>query len=48
MYVQAAEHFPGIVLDLEKRTLRFSMNKFAEELEEVLLHSRSAPTGQLR
>ncbi len=38
MYVQAAEHFPGIVLDLEKRTLRFSMEKFAEELEEALVH----------
>jgi hypothetical protein len=38
MYVQAAEHFPGIVLDLDKRTLRFSMDKFAEELEETLLH----------
>jgi hypothetical protein len=37
MYVQAAEHFPGIVLDLDKRTLRFSMDKFAEELEEALL-----------
>jgi len=23
MYVQAAEHFPGMVLDMEKRTLRF-------------------------
>jgi hypothetical protein len=33
MYVQAAEHFPGIVLDVEKRTLRFSMDKFVEELE---------------
>jgi hypothetical protein len=32
MYVQAAEHFPGIVLDIEKRTLRFSMAKFTEEL----------------
>jgi hypothetical protein len=38
MYVQAAEHFPGMVLDLAQRTLRFSMDKFAEELEEVLLH----------
>ena len=38
MYVQAAEHFPGIVLDMEKRTLRFSMDKFAEELEETLLY----------
>ncbi|MGA9236268.1 MAG: hypothetical protein WBV91_15700, partial [Desulfobacterales bacterium] len=37
MYVQAAEHFPGIILDMDKRTLRFSMEKFAEELEEALL-----------
>ncbi|MGD8367640.1 MAG: hypothetical protein PVG78_08360 [Desulfobacterales bacterium] len=36
MYVQAAEHFPGILLDLENRTLRFSMDKFAEELEEAM------------
>ncbi len=36
MYVQAAEHFPGIVLDMEKRTLRFSMDKFAAELEQTL------------
>jgi hypothetical protein len=27
MYVQAAEHFPGIVLDLAQRTLRFSMDR---------------------
>lgn len=38
MYVQAAEHFPGIVLDIEKRTLRFSIDKFAAELESTLLH----------
>jgi len=38
MYVQAAEHFPGIILDMDKRTLRFSMDKFGEELEETLLH----------
>ena len=38
MYVQAAEHFPGIVLDLKERTLRFSMDKFVEELEETLMH----------
>ena len=38
MYVQAAEHFPGIVLDLEKRTLSFSMDRFAEELEQTLAH----------
>jgi len=36
MYVQAAEHFPGIVLDLENRTLGFSMDKFTQELEETL------------
>jgi hypothetical protein len=36
MYVQAAEHFPGIILDMDKRKLRFSMNKFAEDLEEAL------------
>ena len=38
MYVQAAEHFPGIVLDVEKRSLRFSMDKFIAELEEALTH----------
>ncbi len=37
MYVQAAEHFPGIILDIDKRTLRFSMDKFTEELETTLL-----------
>ncbi len=36
MYVQAAEHFPGILLDMENRTLRFSMDKFMAELEEVM------------
>jgi hypothetical protein len=37
MYVQSSEHFPGIILDMEKRSLRFSMDKFLEELEETLL-----------
>ncbi len=36
MYVQASEHFPGIVLDLENRTLRFSMEKFIVELEDTM------------
>lgn len=36
MYVQASEHFPGIVLDLEKRTLRFSMEKFVSEFEGTI------------
>ena len=38
MYVQASEHFPGIILDVEKRTLRFSMEKFTNELEEAMDH----------
>ena len=38
MYVQAAEHFPGILLDVENKTLRFSMDKFIEELEESMSH----------
>ncbi|RPJ15612.1 MAG: hypothetical protein EHM30_08390 [Desulfobacteraceae bacterium] len=37
MYVQAAEHFPGILLDIEKRTLRFSLDKFIEELEGTMI-----------
>ncbi|MFP4446084.1 MAG: hypothetical protein ACLFPD_07535 [Desulfosudaceae bacterium] len=36
MYVQAAEHFPGIVLDMDKRTLSFSHDKFMPELETYL------------
>jgi len=38
MYVQAAEHFPGILLDVDQRTLKFSMDKFIAELEETLGH----------
>ena len=38
MYVQASEHFPGIVLDMNKQTLAFSMDKFVVELEETLAH----------
>ncbi len=36
MYVQASENFPGIILDLEKRTLRFSTEKFYKELDNAL------------
>jgi hypothetical protein len=36
MYVQAAEHFPGILLDVENRTLRFSMDRFSGELGEAM------------
>lgn len=38
MYVQAAEHFPGILLNMENRTLRFSMEKFIIEFEETMAH----------
>jgi hypothetical protein len=38
MYVQASEGFPGIVIDLKKRTLRFSMEKFMGEFEETMAH----------
>lgn len=38
MYVQASEHFPGIVLNMEDRTLRFSMDKFVSEFEGVMTH----------
>ena len=36
MYVQAAEHFPGIILDMDARTLRFSMDKFIDEFEDTM------------
>jgi hypothetical protein len=36
MYVQASEHFPGIILDLDQRTLRFSVEKFIEEFDQTL------------
>jgi hypothetical protein len=38
MYVQASEHFPGIVLDMDKQTLAFSMDRFVTEIEETLSH----------
>jgi len=38
MYVQASEHFPGIVLNLREQTLSFSLEKFIAELEDALAH----------
>ena len=38
IYAQASEGFPGIVLDLKKRTVRFSMEKFISEFEETMDH----------
>ena len=43
MYVQASEHFPGIWVDMEKRTISFSMDRFIAEFEEVLAHFEEAP-----
>jgi hypothetical protein len=36
MYVQASEHFPGMVLDMEHKRLGFSMGKFMNEVEETM------------
>ncbi len=38
MYVQASEHFPGILLDMDKQTLAFSIEKFIFELEATMAH----------
>jgi hypothetical protein len=38
MYVQAGEHFPGIVLHPETLSIRFDTDKFTEELPELLDH----------
>ncbi len=36
MYVQAGEHFPGIVLDAKNRKISFSTEKFMNELESAM------------
>lgn len=38
MYAQISEHFPGIILDTEKRLVHFSIDRFYEDLEEFLQH----------
>lgn len=38
MYVQASEHFPGMIVDLNQRSLSFSLNKFLAEYEEAMSH----------
>jgi len=43
MYVQAAEHFPGISVDLEERTIGFSMDRFILELEDALVRLDTEP-----
>jgi len=36
MYVQAAEHFPGIVLLPDSNSIRFDTNTFYDELPEMM------------
>jgi hypothetical protein len=36
MYVQASEHFPGILLDIDNQKLSFSMDKFLSEFEMTM------------
>jgi hypothetical protein len=36
MYVQASEHFPGILLDIDNQKLSFSMEKFLSEFETTM------------
>ncbi len=38
MYVQASEHFPGIVVDFDRRVVLHSAEKFMSELEYALAH----------
>ncbi|MGA1824886.1 MAG: hypothetical protein ACMUIP_09490 [bacterium] len=38
MYVQASEHFPGMIVNHHNRTLRFSIDKFSNEFEEIMAH----------
>jgi len=38
MYAQVSENFPGIILDTEKREVRFSTERFYEELEDLFNH----------
>jgi len=41
-FENASEHFPGIVLDPEKRTIRFSRNRFIRRgVDREFLLSRS-------
>lgn len=38
MYAQVSQHFPGIILDTEKRVVSFSIDKFYEDFEEYMPH----------
>ena len=47
MYAQASEHFPGIALDLERREIHFSLERFHRELEEYVAHWEEEPYFRL-
>jgi len=38
MYAQVSEHFPGVILDMDRRVVLFSINKFYEDFEEYMPH----------
>ena len=38
MYAQISEHFPGLTIDLDKRDIFFSLDKFYMDMEELLQH----------
>lgn len=38
MYVQISEHFPGIIVDTDKRLISFSIDKFYSEMDEFMNH----------
>ncbi len=38
MYAQVSQHFPGIILDTEKRVVSFSIEKFYKDFEEYMPH----------
>jgi len=38
MYAQVSEHFPGIILDMDRRVVSFSIDKFYEDFEQYMPH----------
>lgn len=36
MYAQLSEHFPGIILDTDNKKIKFSLEKFYEEFDQLL------------
>ncbi len=36
MYAQISEHFPGLTIDIENRDIRFSLDKYYNDMEDLL------------